>query len=65
MRTEYTYDCDICHWKDETGVFQFLDASAHPLDTKCLLHMLEMFITTCRCPKGILGLGRKSCKKIN
>ena len=28
MRTKYSSSCDICHWKDETGVFQFvLDAS--------------------------------------
>ena len=28
-----------------------------PLDPKCPLHMLYMFIATCHCPKGILGLG--------
>ena len=28
-----------------------------PLDPRRLLHMLYMFIATCHCPKGILGLG--------
>ena len=28
-----------------------------PLDLRRLLHMLYMFIATCHCPKGILGLG--------
>ena len=31
-----------------------------PLDPNCPLHTLEMFIATCRCPKGILGLGGKA-----
>ena len=25
-----------------------------------VVHMLSMFIATCRCPKGILGLGGQS-----
>ena len=33
----------------------FLDAPP-PLDPKCPLHMLYMFIETCHCPKGILCL---------
>ena len=28
-----------------------------PLDPRRPLHMLYMFIATCHCPKGILGLG--------
>ena len=34
----------------------FIDAFL-PLDPKCPLHMLQMFIARCRCAKGILGLG--------
>ena len=37
----------------------FLDA---PLDPKCPLHMLYMFIETCHCPKSILGLGGGASK---
>ena len=33
-----------------------------PLDPKCPLHMMLMFIATCRCPKGIMGLGGKASK---
>ena len=33
-----------------------------PLDPKRPLHMLYMFIATCHCPKGILGLGGKHLK---
>ena len=31
-----------------------------PLDPRRPLHMLYMFITTCHCPKVILGLGGKA-----
>ena len=31
-----------------------------PLDPRRPLHMLYMFIATCRCPKGILGLRGES-----
>ena len=33
-----------------------------PLDPRRPLHMLYMFIATCHCPKGILGLGGKASK---
>ena len=33
-----------------------------PLDPRRHLHMLYMFISTCHCPKGILGLGGKASK---
>ena len=36
MRTKYTLTCDVCHWKDETGVFQFIEG-ASPLDARCHL----------------------------
>ena len=34
MRTKYTKNCDACHWKDETGVFQFVFRCS-PLDLRC------------------------------
>ena len=34
-----------------------------PLDPRHLLHMLYMFIATCHCPKGILGLGEGGASK--
>ena len=34
-----------------------------PLDTRRPLHMLYMFIVTCHCPKGILGLGGGGASK--
>ena len=33
-----------------------------PLDPRRPLYMLYMFIATCHCPKGILGLGGKASK---
>ena len=34
-----------------------------PLDPRRRLHMLYMFIATCHCPKGILGLGGGKASK--
>ena len=34
-----------------------------PLDPRRSLHMFYMFIATCHCPKGILGLGGGEHKK--
>ena len=34
-----------------------------PLDPRRPLHMLYMFIATCHCPKGILGLGGGGASK--
>ena len=34
-----------------------------PLDPKCPLQMLKMFIATCHCPKGILGQGGGGASK--
>ena len=34
-----------------------------PLDPRRSLHMLYMFIATCHCPKGILGLGGGGASK--
>ena len=32
MRTKYILNCDVYHWKDETGVFQFVFRCFPPTD---------------------------------
>ena len=57
---EIHLNCDVCHWKDETGVFQFIFRCFAPLDPRCPLDndiSLQTFTTYV---KGILGLGGQS-----
>ena len=34
---KYTSNCNVCHWKDENGIFQFIFRCFPPLDPRCLL----------------------------
>ena len=40
----------------------FAYTTPFPLDPRCPLHMLYIYIVTFNCPKGILGLGGKASK---
>ena len=47
-----------------TRLMSSLASTTHPpLDPRRPLHMLYMFIATCYCPKGILGLGGGGASK--
>ena len=56
MRTQYTKTYDICHWKDETGVFQFV-LNASPLNPRCHLNNNMSLYTYTAYVKGVSGLG--------
>ena len=50
MRTKYTKNRDVCHWKDETSVFQFVLDAPPPLDDLWTMIVLGFDPLDPRCP---------------